>query len=136
MLIPRSHCGSQLAAFVLHCETVFWGHVQWLSRHGEEVQLLDNDCQEEEDFISCNDLADATALSQAKNQHLLPFQLVELSAVSTQEAVWVEGGWIFPQLRIMVDLPLIDEDTCVFRNEEAIQRCVFCGAVWDSEGQE
>lgn len=28
----------------------------------------------------------------------------------------------------MVDLPLVDEDTGVFRNEEAIQRCVFCGA--------
>lgn len=28
----------------------------------------------------------------------------------------------------MVDLPLIDEDTCVFRNEEAIQRCVSGGA--------
>lgn len=28
----------------------------------------------------------------------------------------------------MVDLPLIDEDTGVFGNEVAIQRCVFCCA--------
>lgn len=28
----------------------------------------------------------------------------------------------------MVDLPLIDEDTCVLWNEVAIQRCVFRGA--------
>lgn len=83
---------------MLHCETVFWGHVQRLSRHGMKAQPLDNDCQEEVDFISCNDLPDAAALSHAKNHHLLPFHLVEFSAISTQEAVWVEGGRIFPQL--------------------------------------
>lgn len=26
----------------------------------------------------------------------------------------------------MINLPLVDENTCVFRNEEAIQGCVFC----------
>lgn len=90
-----------MAAFVLHCETVFWGQVQRLPRHSKEVQLLDEDCQEEVDFISCNDLADAAALSHAKNHHLLPFQLVNPSAISAQEAVWVEGRWIFPQLTEM-----------------------------------
>lgn len=98
LIILRSHCGSQVAAFVLHCETVFWGHIQRLSRHGVEVQLLDNDCQEEVDFIACNDLADAAPLSHAKNHHPLPLQLVDLSAIGVQEAVWVERRWIFPQL--------------------------------------
>lgn len=98
MLIPCSHCGCQVAAFMLHCETIFWSQVQWLSWYGVEVQLLDKDGQEEVDFISCNDLANAAALSHTKSQHLLPFQPVELSAVSTQEAFWIEGGRIFPQL--------------------------------------
>lgn len=101
LFISCAHCGSQVAAFVLHCETVFWGHVQRLSRHSKEVQLLDEDCQEEEDFMSCNDFADAAALSHAKNHYLLPFQLVNLSAISAQEAVWVEGRRIFPQLTEM-----------------------------------
>lgn len=28
-------------------------------------------------------------------------------------------------LRIVIDLPLIDKDTCVFGNEVPIKRCVF-----------
>lgn len=98
LLIPRSHHGSQVAAFVLHCETVFRCHVQRLPRPRVEVQLLDNDCQEEVDFIPCNDLANAAPLSHAKSHHLLPFNLVELGAIRTQEPVWVEQRWIFPQL--------------------------------------
>lgn len=31
-------------------------------------------------------------------------------------------------LRVVVDLPLIDEDTGVFRDEVAIERCVSGGA--------
>lgn len=83
---------------MLHCQTVFWGHVQQLSRNPVELQLLNDDCQEEEDFISCNDLANAAALSHAKNHHFFPVQLVHLSAITAQEAVWVEGRWIFPRL--------------------------------------
>lgn len=86
---------------MLHCETVFWGHVQWFSRNSKEVKFLDEDCQEEEYFMSCNDFANAAALSHAKNHNLLPFQLVNLSAISAQEAVWVEGRRIFPQLTEM-----------------------------------
>lgn len=83
---------------MLHRETVFRGHVQRLSGHRMEVQLLDDDCQKEVDFISCNDFADAAPLSHAEHHHLLPLQLVELSAVGTQEAVRDEGGRVFPQL--------------------------------------
>lgn len=83
---------------MLHCETVLWGHVQRLAGLRVEPQILDEDRQEEEDFVSCNDLSDAASLSQAEHHHLLPLQLVELGAVRIQEAVWVEGRRIFPQL--------------------------------------
>lgn len=69
------------------------------------MQLLDENCQEEEDFMSGNNFANATALSHSKNHNLLPLQLVQLSAVSTKEALWVEGRWIFP-------LPSVERDMC------------------------
>lgn len=97
-LILCTHGGSQVATFVLHCESVLWCHVQWLSRNREKVQVLDENGQEEVDFISCNNFTDATALSHAENHNLLSLQLVKLSAISVKEAVWVEGGWIFPLL--------------------------------------
>lgn len=31
-------------------------------------------------------------------------------------------------LRVMIDLPLIDEDTGILTDEVAIKRCVLCGA--------
>lgn len=68
------------------------------------MQLLDENCQEEEDFMSSNDFADATALSQSENHYLLPLQLVQLSAVGSKEALWVEGGWIFPLLPVERDV--------------------------------
>lgn len=83
---------------MLHTETIFRSQVQWLSGHRMEAKSLDNDCQEEVDFISCNHLTNATPLPHAEDHNPLPFQLVELSAISTQETVWVERRWIFPQL--------------------------------------
>lgn len=91
MVTPHSCCGSQLAAFVLHCESILWGHVQWLSRHVVEVQLLDEIGQEHVDFISCNDLTNAAPLSHAKNHHFLSFYPVDLSSISIEETIWVEG---------------------------------------------
>lgn len=98
LFIPCSRDGFQVAAFVLHCETIFWGQVHGLSWHGQKLQLLDQDCQEEVDFVSCNHLSNAAALSHTKHHHLLPLQLVDLSAVSTQETVWVEGKRVCPLL--------------------------------------
>lgn len=54
--------------------------------------------------MSSNDFADATALSQSKNHYLLPVQPVHLSAVGSKEALWVEGGWIFPLLPVDRDV--------------------------------
>lgn len=63
-----------------------------------ETQLLDQDGQEKEDFIPSDGLADATALAQAEDEHLLPVQLVEFCAVAAQETVRAESGGVFPQL--------------------------------------
>lgn len=80
-----------MAAFVFHCESILWGQVQRVSWNRDEVQLLDKNCQEEEDFVSGNNFANTTALSQSKNHNLLPLQLVQLSAVGIKESLWVEG---------------------------------------------
>lgn len=89
-----------MTAFVFHCESVLWGQVQCLSRKRGKVQLLDENCKEEEDFMPCNNFADATALSHSESHHLLPLQPVQLSAVGSKEALWVEGRWIFPLLSV------------------------------------
>lgn len=96
-----SHYDFHMRSFVLHCKPIFWGHVHWLPRQSEKVQFLDKDSQEEVDFISCNGLANAAALSHAKNHHFLPLQLVDRGAISAQKTVWVEGKWIFPHLAEM-----------------------------------
>lgn len=93
-----------MTAFVFHCESVLWGQVQCLSRSRGKVQLLDENCQEEEDFMPCNNFADATALSHSESHHLLPLQPVQLSAVSSKEALWVECRWIFPLLSVERDM--------------------------------
>lgn len=41
---------------------------------------------------------------------------------------WLTKAAKRKNLRIMIDLPLINEDACVFWNEVAIKRCVFWGA--------
>lgn len=93
-----------MTAFVFHCESVLWGQVQCLSRNRGKVQLLDENCQEEEDFMPCNNFADATALSHSESHHLLPLQPVQLSAVSSKEALRVECRWIFPLLSVERDV--------------------------------
>lgn len=98
LFIPCSHDGSHVAAFVLHGETIFWGQVHGLSWHGQKLQLLDQYCQEEVDFVSCNYLSNAAALPHTKDHELLPEQLVDLGAISAQETVWVEGRRVFPLL--------------------------------------
>lgn len=98
LVIPASHYGFQITLFVLHCKTIFWGHVHWLSRDRHKLQILDEDCQEEVDFISCNDLSNAAALAHTKTHHFLPFHLVDRGAISTQEAVWVESRRVLPLL--------------------------------------
>lgn len=87
-----------MTVLVLHGKTIFWGHVHCLSWDREKLQPLNKDCQEEEDFISCNDLSNAAALPHTKGHHLLPFRLVDLSAISTQETVWIEGRRVLPLL--------------------------------------
>lgn len=54
--------------------------------------------------MSSNNFSNATALSHSKNHDLLPLKLVQLSAVSIKEAVWVEGRWIFPLLSVGKDM--------------------------------
>lgn len=85
---------------MLHCETILRGHVQWLSRHCVELQILDDDCQEKEDFVSCDNLTNAASLSHAKNHNLLSLYLVDFSAIRAKETVWIEGRWILPQLTV------------------------------------
>lgn len=95
-MVPGPHPGSQGTVLVLHGQTVLGGHVQRGSWEGQEVQPLDEDGQEEVDFISCNDLSNAAALPHSEHHHLLPFRLVDLGAISTQETVWVEGRRVVP----------------------------------------
>lgn len=87
-----------MTVLVLHGQTILWGHVQGLSWDWEKLQPLDEDGQEEVDFIPCNDLSNAAALPHTKRHHLLPFRLVDLGAISTQETVWVEGRRVLPLL--------------------------------------
>lgn len=87
-----------MTVLVLHGKTILWGHVHGLSWDWEKLQPLDKDCQEEVDFISCNDLSNAAALPHTKHRHLLPLRLVDLGAIGTQETVWVEGSRVLPLL--------------------------------------
>lgn len=98
LFIPCSRDDFQETAFVLHGETILWGQVHGLSWHWHKLQLLDQDGQEEVDFISCNHLSNAAALSHPKEHDRLPQQPVDFNAISTQETVWVEGRWVFPLL--------------------------------------
>lgn len=75
---------------MLHSEAVLWGHVQRVPRFLLEAQPLEQDGQEEVDLVASDGLTDAAALAHAEYEHLLPLQLVEFCAISTQETVRVE----------------------------------------------
>lgn len=96
ILLPCAQGGTQVASFVLHGETVLWGHVQLVARNLVELQALNEDGQEEKDLSTANGLTDATPLAHAEDHHPLALQLVQLCAVSGQEAFWHEGVWILP----------------------------------------
>lgn len=101
-----------------------------------EAQLLDQDGQEEEDLCTPDGLTDAAPLPHPKNHHLLCIHLIDSNAVGIQETLGAKRGRVLPQCRVMVHLPLIDEDAGVLGDEVPIQCGVFSGAMWDSEGQE